>query len=89
MKLDDESSVTVIHCGRARLQSAELTALYTPTFCVSLLSIGQACTAEYISTLGKGVCEISTGDHTISGRKHGNLYTVGAECNASADASEL
>ena len=33
--------------------------------------------------------EISFGDHPISGMKRGNLYTVEAERNASACASEL
>ena len=37
----------------------------------------------------KRECEISSGDHTISGRKRGNLYIVEARCNTSAYASEL
>lgn len=60
VKLGDESSVPGIHYGRVRLQSAELTALCTPAFCVSLLSIDQVCTAEYISIVRKGMCEISS-----------------------------
>ena len=89
IKLGDQSSVTVMHYGRVRLQGAELTALYTPTFRISLLSIGQLDIAGYISTFGKGVCEISSGDHAISGKKRGNLYMVEAEVNASAYTSEL
>src|SRR5436853_5256762 len=91
IKLGDQSSVMVTHYGRVRLQGAEFTALYTPTFRISLLSIGQFDMAGYTSTFGKGLCEISSGNHTISGRKRGNLYMVEAECmrNASAYASDL
>ena len=39
--------------------------------------------AGYTSIFGKGVCEVSPGDYTISGRKRGNLYMVEAEGNAS------
>ena len=66
-----------------------LPSTHPPTFRVSLLSIGQFDTAGYTSTFGKRVCEISSGDHTISGRKCGNLYMVEAERNATAYTSEL
>ena len=91
VKLGDQSSIKVMHYGKVILQGAELTALYTPTFRISLLSVGQLDMAGYTSTFGKGVCEISSGDHTISGRKRGNLYMIEAigECNAFALASEL
>ena len=89
VKLGDQSSVTVLHYGRVRLQGAELTALYTPTFRISLLSVGQLDIAGYISTFGKGVCEIPSDNHTISGRKRENLYMVEAECSASALVSKL
>lgn len=46
-------------------------------------------TAGYLSTFGKGLCEIPSGNHTISGRKRGNLYIMVDECNAFANASEL
>ena len=41
VKLGDESSAMDMYYGRVRLQGAEPTAHYTPTFRVSLLSIGQ------------------------------------------------
>ena len=72
-----------------RIQGAEPTVLYTPTFRTSLLSIGQFDTAGYTSTFGGGVCETSSGYHTVSGRKRGNLYMVEAEGNASAHTDEL
>ena len=80
-----------MYYGRVRLQGAEFTALYTPTFRISLLSIGQLDIAGYISTFGNGVYEISSGDHVISGKKRGNLYLVEAdpEVNATAYTSEL
>lgn len=65
------------HHGTVNLRGVKITALYTPTFRVSLLSIGQLDDAGYTATFRQGTCTIGApGASAITGRKRDSIYVI-------------
>ena len=77
IRLGDKAIVRVTHHGTVNLRGIKITALYTHTFRVSLLSIGQLDDARYTATFRQGACTIGApGASTITGRKRGSIYVI-------------
>ena len=77
IRLGDKTRVRATHQGTVNLGGIEINALHTPTFLVSLLSIGQLDDAGYTSTFCQGICTIGApGAGTIRERKHGSIYVI-------------
>ena len=77
IRLGDKTRVRATHQGTVHLEGIEINALHTPTFRVSLLSIGQLDDAGYTSTFCQGICTIrAPGAGTIRGRKHSSIYVI-------------
>ena len=79
IELGDDTIVTAKYHGLVSIQGFKTTALYTPTFRHSLLSITQFELAGYKTTIQDGVCHIqlpTSTTSTISGRRIGRIYLV-------------
>ena len=76
IRLGDKTRVRATHQGTVDLGGIEINALHTPTFRVSLLSIGQLDDAGNTSTFCQGICTIrAPGAGTIRGRKR-SIYVI-------------
>ena len=77
IRLGDKTIVRATHHGTVNLRGIEITALHTPTFRVSLLSVDQLDDAGYTATFRQGICKIGApGASTITGCKRGSIDSV-------------
>ena len=77
IRLGDKTRVGATHQSTVDLGGIEINALHTPTFRVSLLSIGQLHNAGYTSTFRQGICTIGApGTATIRGCKRDSIYVI-------------
>ena len=88
IELGDKSTVIASHYGLVNISGSKLEAIYTPTFRVSLLSIGQLDRTGALSTFGQGAFTISPGGMSISGTRIRDLYVVNTTAAATAYTSE-